>query len=179
MRCSTLGWFLLSLTAACNPARDSGEIKQVQVTDERLKAHPADKPYVVEVSAGTLYEMSPSIDPGRVEVHGPAGKVPLSLLARRFAGSGKPMLVGTLDDLNARDFGFPPDVDPLPPDSGFSEASCIKPTAESPGICNCTGKKDCSDMNRAGLCTGGSNKSAVCGNDAAGKWGCSCVAKGS
>ena len=80
--------------------------------------------------------------------------------------------------MSSRDFGFPPDIEE-PQGGGAIAAGCIKATAESPGICSCTGKKDCKDMDKAGFCHGGSNKSAVCGPDANGKWGCSCLAAGS
>ena len=170
-----LTWFLLSLTVACTPGRQADEIKEVQVTEDQLRAHSADNPYVVELTrGGTLYEVPAGVDPAPIEVR-TAAEVPLSVLARRFEGSGNSLLIGTLNDLNTRGFGFPPDTQ----DGGGAEAGCIGPSADSPGICNCTGKRDCQDMNKAGLCTGGSNNSAVCGKGSNGKWGCSCIAKGS
>lgn len=169
-----LTWFLLSLTVACTPGRQADEIKQVQVTEDRLRAHSADNPYVVELTrSGTVYEVPAGVDQKSIDVRA-AVDVPLSVLARRFAGSDERLLIGTLGDLDTNGFGFPPDADDPPVGAG-----CIGPTPSSPGICNCTGKRDCSDMNRAGLCTGGSNQSAVCGKGSNGKWGCSCVAKGS
>ena len=179
MRRSRVLLSLLSVAVACTPGRRKDDIKQVQLTADHLKAQQSGTPYVVEVNRGTLYEVPAGVDPSLVEVRDPAGSVPLRVLARRFVGSGKPVLIGNFDDLSARDFGFPPDAGVPQPGDTVLAAQCAKPTADSPGICNCTGKKDCNDMNKAGLCTGGSNKSAVCGNDANGKWGCSCVAKGS
>jgi hypothetical protein len=174
MRHSTLVWSLLWLTVACSPALQADKIRPEHVTLQQVKGHRADKPYVVGVTRGTLLEVAPDVDPSLVQVRDSAGTVPLSVLARRFAGSGTPILIGTLDDLNAHGFGLPPDVGP----PGVA-ASCDGPTANSPGICNCTWRRDCKDMDHAGLCAGGSNKSAVCGKDKKGHWGCSCLAKGS
>ena len=113
-------------------------------------------------------------DPSLVEVRASTRAVPLGAVARRFAGSDAVLLVGTFDDLNTRGFGFPPEGGE---DGGGVAAKCDGPTPDSPGICNCTGKKDCADMSKAGLCTG--RGSAVCGKGSNGHWGCSCIAKGS
>jgi hypothetical protein len=175
MKRLTLAWFLLSLVLACTPYRPTEEIKQVEVTKKSLSGHAADRPYVIDLTrTGTLYEVAAGVDPSLVEVRASTRAVPLGAVARRFAGSDAVLLVGTFDDLNTRGFGFPPEGGE---DGGGVAAKCDGPTADSPGICNCTGKKDCADMSKAGLCTG--RGSAVCGKGSNGHWGCSCIAKGS
>src|SRR4030095_10906177 len=147
MRAATVVWSFLSLAIACTPTRRADEIKEVAVTEERLRAYQADKPFVLELMRdGTLYEVASGADPTLVEVRGPARTVRLSVLARRFEGSGNTLLLGTFNDLSARGFGFPPDKIP---DTGAVARTCIAPTPQSPGICSCTGRKDCSDMDQA------------------------------
>jgi hypothetical protein len=171
---AALTWFFLSLMVACTPNWHDGDVKQVQVTKDSLEDHSIDNPYVVDAThGGTVYEVTAGAERRLVQVRAPVD-VPLRVLARRFSG-GSSLRIGTLGDLETVGFGFPDDAQGEP----GVEASCDGPSAGSPGICNCTGKKDCSDMNKAGMCTGGSNQSAVCGQGSNGHWGCSCVAKGS
>lgn len=171
---TSLSLLLLSLIVACGPKSHDTDVKQVQVTGHDLKDHSVDNPYIADaVSGGTVYELPGGTDQRIVQVRSPID-VPLRVLAGRFS-SGSVLSIGRLADLETVGFGFPGDAQGEP---GVS-ASCDGPSAESPGICNCTGKKDCSDMNKAGMCTGGSNQSAVCGQGSNGHWGCSCVAKGS
>src|SRR5262245_59345156 len=100
------------------------------------------------------HEVAAGADPSLVEVRGPARTVRLSVLAGRFAGLGNTLLLGTLNDLSARGFGFPPDEIPQPLGTGTVARTCIKATKESPGICSCTGRKDCSDMDQGNDCIG-------------------------
>src|SRR5262245_8932663 len=98
MRATTVAWSLLVLAIACTPTRRADEIKQVQVTEERLKAYKADKPFVLDLTrGGTVYEVAAGADPSLVEVRGPARTVRLSVLAGRFAGLGNTLLLGTLN----------------------------------------------------------------------------------
>ena len=171
---ASLALLFLSLIAACGPKSHDGDVKQVQVTGHDLKDHSVDNPYIADaVSGGMVYEVPGGTDSKILQVRSPVD-VPLRVLAGRF-GSGSVLSIGRLADLETVGFGFPSNA----PDEPGVEASCDGPSAGSPGICNCTGRRDCSDMSKAGMCTGGSNQSAVCGQGSNGHWGCSCVAKGS
>lgn len=171
---SFLGLIIAFNIVSCTKKSHDGDVKHVQVSNVSIAKHSIDDPYIVDaISGGTVYELPSIADRQIVQVRSPID-VPLQVLARRFSDA-KSIRVGNLTDLETVGFGFPGDA----PDEPGVEASCDGPSAGSPGICNCTGRKDCSDMSKAGMCTGGGNQSAVCGQGSNGHWGCSCVAKGS
>lgn len=168
-----LALFIVSLVVACSPEQEH-RIKDVTISEDVLEDHSSTNPYQADVTrSGTIYRVPGSVDPSIIDVV-VADNVPFSTLAKRFDGVRSDILIGTLSDLSDRDFGFPDDAE----DDPDSEAKCDPKVPGEVPLCNCTGKRDCNDMNKAGLCHGGSNISASCGKDAAGKWGCTCMRKG-
>jgi hypothetical protein len=136
------------------------KVKQVHVTSRTLSQR-AGRAYIVDVSrVGTVYNVNAGIDYRHVRVRTPEGETPMSDVATKMAVTGRSFMIGQLDDL----------ISLLPPGggTGTSEAQCTG------AICNCTGRKDCSDLSKSGKCLPGPG-AATCGKGSGGKWGCSCT----
>ena len=124
----------------CATTQQKEPIQQVELTPQTLASHPADKPLVINLTlTGTVYDVADDIDYRRVRVLLPPGDMPMGDLARKLGMTGRKFLLGSFSDLS--DLYFGPSLD-----AGTSSATC------GDLFCECQGKKDCNDLDRAGVC---------------------------
>lgn len=151
------------IIAACT----SPPHKTVDVTAQTIGTQQAGRPYLINLTQGAVYDVSAGVNYGRVEVRTSNGDIPLENFTRQrgFSGGKRLLLGSSLVDL----------VDFIPPNAGgFAEATCDKQSK----TCNCTGRKDCSDLSQSGKCKSGPSD-AICGDGFGGGkgWGCTCARK--
>lgn len=159
--------FLFLSLAACSSGWNPHAIDQVQVTNEDLRGHSADNPYVIDMTrGGTIYEVPDGVDQSSIDVLVNA-ELPVGVFTRQ-SGPGGRLFLGDISDLSDIDFGFPADV----PDGPSVEVECSK-DKDNVNICTCKGKRDCNDMKKAGVCA---SNSTGCGY-IRGQKSCACMAK--
>ncbi len=142
--------------------------KPIEVTAQTLATQPTDKPYLIDLTRkGNTYNVAADAV-SRVQVITSKGKLAMSDLVKKLGLTGSKFLFGTLSDLSAVDFGFPPGGGTLSPDERTTAAKCDSL------VCTCNGRQDCSDLSKTGWC----GEAAACGIGKGGKpgrWGCTCT----
>ena len=79
--------FGFSFTAA-----QQNRVRQIEVTPQTIASQPASKPYVLNLSSHTIYELSAGIDLSRLRIRTSQGEVASSELIRHATGTGRSFL---------------------------------------------------------------------------------------
>jgi len=126
------------------------------VTTEKMAKQPASKAYVIEPGKGTVYRLAPGIDYSRVRIRTSDGERAMSDLVKPFGKTDDTILVGAFADLSMRVFG-----QPAGGSGGFGQINrngiAGAQRDNGSGTWSCKGYKDCNDLDKSGLCFGGSN----------------------
>ena len=164
MKAIILAGTVLAIASCSTASQQQNEL--VHVTSRTIASQPAGSPYVIDVThSWTTYDVAPGIDQNRIRVRTRLrGEMTLDKFVTSLGGqfASQRLLLGSLDDLIA--------IVPFP-DEVIPEIKCDK----SSGSCWCKGRKDCTVLNRYGVCISGPGD-AECGQGSAGgpRWACTC-----
>ncbi len=125
-----------------------------EVTAEKIAQQSASKPFLIEPGKGMVYQLAPGIDYSRVHLRTSAGERSVSNLVKALGTPNDPILLGAFSDMSVRVFG-----QKAGDAGGFNQIdrSGVSGAKRDGPTWGCKGYKDCNDLDRSGLCFGGSN----------------------